>query len=132
MDNKAQRVREILMDSLFRDEEIPNGKEVPDDAVIVDGIMGKYGFNPQRLESHRTEVVEILKDMPDEFFPPAGGWSFLNLCMDKSGVQWAEHPTMNDLCCLAIGLNLGKFLLPREMWKAFPGGMPYVGFDLSA
>ena len=130
MENIAGKVQAIVLDSLYNPEEVPDGK-APDDAVIVDGVMGKMGFHPQRLESHRHEVEEILREMPANFHKDSGGgWSFLNLCMDKNGNQWAEHMNMNELCVLAIGLKLGKWLLPRDLWSALPGGMPYVVFDV--
>jgi hypothetical protein len=55
----------------------------------------------------------------------------LSLFEDKHGNHWGEHINMNELCVLAIGLKLGNWCLPREMWTAFPGGMPYIGFDVS-
>ena len=38
---------------------------------------------------------------------------------------------MEDLVVLALGLKLGDYLLPREVWSSFPGRMPYVVFDVS-
>lgn len=126
----AEKVRNIVTDSLYRSEEVPDG--IPRaDAVIVDGLVGKMGFHPQRLESHRAEVEAILREMsPDFFADHGGGATFLNLCMDKNGDQWGEHRNCNDLVVLAIGLRLAKYCLPREMWPALPGGMPYIVFNL--
>jgi hypothetical protein len=111
-------------------EEMPNGVP-PSDAIIVDGIVRKFALHRQRLESHRPGVIEMLSALPDEFFEgKGGGWTFLNMCNDKGGHQWAEHRDMEALCVLAIGLKLGHFQMPREMWSAFPGGVPYVVFSL--
>jgi hypothetical protein len=91
MNNIAEKVEAILSDSMFKEEEVLGGK-TPTNAVIVDGVMLKFGFHSERLESHRAEVVEILKEMPREFHQDTGGgWSFLNLCMDSYGNQWGEH-----------------------------------------
>ena len=51
----------------------------------------------------------------------------MNACMDKSGRQWTGmHLTMEYLFLLGIAIGEVEYLLPREMWEAFPGGMPYL------
>lgn len=128
----AERVEKIMRDCLFKAEEVPNGQP-PADAVIVDGLVRKFGLNRQRLESHRAEIVEMLGELPDSFFKEkGGGWTFLNLCNDRNQRQWGEHRDMEALCVLAIGLGLGEFLLDRDMWASFPGGVPYVCFSIPA
>lgn len=125
-----ERVVEVLRDCLFTNEEMPSA-EVPEGAVIVEGIINHFGFHPERLESHRDEVTTMLQSLPLQFRTTAvgggGGWSFLNACQDANDVQWTGlHRTMDALFVLGIGLDLAAWLLPREMWDAFPGGMPYV------
>ena len=122
----ARKIEEIVKDCLFSEAEFPPGASVPADAVIVEGIIHPWGFNPQRLESHRDEVKTLLADLPDEFQQNGGGgMSFLNACMDREGNHWGEHRNMDQLFSLGIGLGLAKSVLPREMWSALPGGMPY-------
>ena len=130
----ADKVTDTFMDCLYREEEVADLKEgeVPEGVVRVEGIVSKFGFHPGRLESHRAEVKAYLEEMPPEFHKATGGgWSFLNLCMTKGGEHWAEHPTMEKLIALGIGLKMASFLLPREMWDAMPGSVPYVQFDTS-
>lgn len=127
----AKRVHEILLDSLFRDSEVTNG-QVPEGAVISSGVMRTVGMHKERLESHREEVREMLKELPDNFQEEkGGGWSFLNACLDKSGRQWAEHENIDELLVLAQGLGMAKILLPREAWSGLPGGMPYFSVSTS-
>lgn len=127
----AEGVEKILRDCLFRKEEIIGGKP-PVDAVIVDGIFRKFGLHKQRLESHRSEVSEMLTDLPDQFMQgKGGGWSFLNMCMTKDGNQWGEHRNMEELMVLGCGLGLVELQLPREMWAALPGGVPYLSVNIS-
>lgn len=116
------RVNEIFMDCLFRDG------ESTDDAVVVEGIVSKFGFNPVRLESHREDVRALLSQLPKEFHieSAGGGWSFLNACTRSDGELWTgEHAKMEQLFALGVALDLVSCLLPREMWSALPGGMPY-------
>ena len=130
MENIAERVTKIVKDSLYKPEEITDKEKPPEGAIVVDGIMRKWGFHPERLLSHKEEVREILNEMPETFhMKGGGGWSFLNLCMDKNNNQWGEHANMDELCVLAIGLKMGKWLMPRDVWEVLPGGMPYVGFE---
>lgn len=123
-------VNTTFLDCLFRPEEIING-ETPAEAVIVEGILTKFGFHPQRLESHRAEVANWLLALPQEFMRSrGGGWSFLNACNDRTGAQWTDfHQRMDQLFSMGIGLGLASYLMPRDMWDALPGGMPYIGVD---
>lgn len=128
----AERVETILKNSLYRDEEIVDGKP-PADAVIAEGVMSKFAFHPERLASHKAEIAELCNQMPDEFqVSKGGGWSFLNLCMTKDGQQWGEHRNCDQLAVLAIASKQGSFLLPRDMWPMLPGSMPYVAFSTAA
>jgi hypothetical protein len=131
----ADRVIEILRDVMFKDDELPaeeilRVEDMPENAVHVDGILHPWGFHRERLESHRVEISKMLQGLPIEFRDQAhgggGGWSFLNACQDANDVQWTGlHQTMDVLICLGIGLGLAEWLLPRDMWEALPGGMPY-------
>lgn len=119
-----------MYDCLYNDDEIrPEAEgEAPEGAVVVDGILNPFALHPQRLESHRAEVGQMLLGLPHEFMQSGGGgWSFLNACQDRNDVQWTGlHRTMDFLFVLGVGLGYAAYLLPREMWSAFPGGMPYV------
>ena len=124
MKNKANKVREIMMDSL-------NGQE--EGALVVKGIMRTFGFAPDKIASHKEEIRELLNDMPDDFhISKGGGMSFLNLCMDRHGEQWAEHSTMEELIALGEAAGMASYPLPREMWGALPGMVPYVTFNTAA
>jgi len=127
----SEKVQELVLDCLYDgDKELVDGKP-PENAVLVEGIVRKFGFHPERLESHRQEVKDILNQMPDSFHKDkGGGWSFLNLCMTKDGQHWGEHPSMEALVALAVGLGMASYCLPRAMWSLFPGGMPYIQFDV--
>jgi len=124
----SNRITEIIKDSLFRDEEVENNKP-KFEFVVAEGVMRSMGFHKERLGSHRDEVKEILSNLPREFQPTEKeggcGGSFLSMCMDKNGRQWGEHPNVEELCLLAIALDLGNFPIPREGWIILPGNMPY-------
>ena len=116
----ASRLEALFKECLFRDGEDTS------DYVSGEGIVRNFGFNPDRLESHRREISEMLAELPVEFHEGSGdGMSFLNACCDKDGRQWGEHRNMEML--FAIGQALGKVqaCAPREMWTMLPGGMPY-------
>jgi len=116
----AEKVESIFIDCLF------NEKETAGKAIIVEGIFGKFEFHPQRIEKNKKEIYKLLMELPDKFRKNiGGGWSFLNACIDKNGSQWGEHKNIEQLICLGIGINVVEFLFQRDMWDAFPGGMPY-------
>jgi hypothetical protein len=95
--------------------------------VKAEGIITDVGFHPGRIEAHQPEIMALLAELPTEFhIECGGGGSFLNACYDKHGNQWTGmHQRMEQLFQLGIGVGAVKCLLPREIWKALPGGMPY-------
>lgn len=124
MSNKltADRVNEVFTDCLLEDAT---------DTVEVEGIVHPVVFSRAKLDKYRTEIGEMLVELPLPFQPVAagggGGWSFLNACQDRDDNQWTGlHWTMEMLFQLGIGTDQAKWLMPRDMWSAFPGGMPYV------
>jgi hypothetical protein len=125
----SANVEATLKDCLFKDE-IPQ-EEMMAKAVIVHGIINKWGFVPEKLEEHKTEIIEMLGQLPDEFMvKKGGGWSFLNGCMRKDGEQWGEQPSVDQLFSLGQGIGVVKCQIPRELWSVFPGGVPYYQVDL--
>ncbi len=120
----ASNVEEVLVKCLFTDDEDTSNP------VIARGIVQTYGFHPGRLEEEKQGIIEMLSQLPDQFMMDVpgggGGWSFLQACQNKDGNQWADlHATMEKLVVLGIAVRRVKFLMPREMWAMFPGGMPY-------
>ena len=119
------RVTKVVRECLFRDGEDSTVR------VEVQGIMNQFGFHPGRLEEHREEIVSMLEELPDQFREElGGGWSFLKACMDRHGEQWGNHPDMELLFVLGIGIGRVRCVLPREQWNLFPGGMPYYVFTM--
>lgn len=96
--------------------------EPTDNAVMVKGITINIGFHPERLKAHREEISKFLDELPVEF---KDGYSFLGACIDKDGKQWGEHHNVEQLMLLGIASGRVKLLLPRDLWKSLPGGMPY-------
>ena len=127
MNLTSENVNKIFMDCLFKDEEI-DGKDMADIKFIpAEGIISNVGFHPERLESHRKEVTDMVNQLPDKFKPNlGGGYTFMNMPFDKNDHQWGEQRNAEQLLQLGIGLGIMKILMPRSMWNVFPGGVPYV------
>lgn len=126
----ADEVITIFTDCLFSNEELIDRKP-PEGAVLVDGIMNRFAFHPARLATHAARIAEFLHALPSSFQRNGGGgMSFLNACCDADGVQWTGlHQTVGNLLDLGIATGLCKLVMPREMWAALPGGMPYYVVD---
>lgn len=124
------RVDETMQYVLFNDKECTEAGVLPeytDKIVIVAGIMNKWAFHRDRLEEKRNAVKEMLDELPVQF---KEGFSFLAACYDKHGEQWTDlHRIMDLLFSLGTGLDMVSLCLPREMWTALPGGMPYYIVD---
>ncbi len=119
---KPSKVSEIFRDCLFAKHEVPASGR-PESFVEARGVMIHIGFHPQRLESHRSEVVEMLNDVHPDF---REGMSFLNFCNDKNGELWTGmQPTCDELITLGVALGLVDVVM-REVQSVLPGGVPYI------
>ena len=120
------RIEDIFKDCLFKDGEDTSSH------VAVEGITLNAGLNPSKLSEHKEEIFENLKNLPSSFMSSGGGgMTFLNACIDKNGNEWTSlHRNMELLFILGIATKQDGYCAPRDMWEAFPGGMPYcVVFD---
>lgn len=117
----------MKVDTMFR-ECLADGEA---DVVEIEGIVHTFALSEARVESHREEIRSFVNQLPSQFFKDVGGgWSFLNLCMREDGVQWTGlHLVCEQLYALAAILGMAKIQLPRELWSALPGGVPYIVFD---
>ncbi len=122
MELTAEKVHETFMNCLFNDGESTENHK------IGEGVMMKVGFHPGRLKEAEPIIAGLLEELPSEFKKSGGGgWSFLNMCNDKNGKQWADlHKTIDELVALGNATGKLEFQMPREMWTMFPGGMPYL------
>jgi hypothetical protein len=122
MELNAQQVQETFQHCLFKDG------EVRDEIMEVHAVRHRIGFHTGRVKEKEALIMEMLNELPDEFkSDKGGGFSFLSACNDKNGRQWADlHDTMDQLVCLGLAIGKVEFLLPREDWKSFYGGMPYL------
>jgi hypothetical protein len=119
----AQNVHNTVIDCLF-EEDTPENRAR---SVIVEGILYNFGFDPTKLEKHKEDIADMLRQLPPTFKQEVGGgWSFLNACIRAvDGVQWGEHRDMDALFSLGMAVGLVKSCLPREQWSQLPNGMPY-------
>lgn len=98
---------------------------------IVDGVRIKACFDRDKVTANRENILSMLSCLPEQFHAlNGGGWTFLNMCMTADCIQWTDfHETCDNLVCLGIAIGAVKFLLTREFWQCFPGGMPYLTID---
>lgn len=102
-----------------------------DDGAEIEGLVFRHRIDVERLKAEDATVRGWIALLPDEFLADkGGGWSFLNLCQDRHGGQWTGlHQTMEQLVVLAMALGRAQYALPRALWSALPGGMPYIAFN---
>lgn len=101
--------------------------------VWVDGIVNRFRLSGNRLEEKRADIEAMLRQLPPQFMVAGGGgWSFLQACLRADSVHWGEHPDMERLFALGLGIGVVVEPLPREIWNALPGSMPYYVINLEA
>jgi hypothetical protein len=119
----VKRVMDIFEDCLFKEHEIENGKPITD-PLIVQGIMGKFGFHPERIYKHRLEIEILFSNLSEKC---SEGVSFLCLCYDKYNHLWTgSHSHVEQLVSLGLATGIAEYCAPMEMWPALPGGVPYI------
>ncbi len=117
----AEAVEAVLLSAL------PETKDTQGECVEIQGVMGTFRLQKRSLQEQSLTIKELLAQLPNEFYADeGGGWSFLNMCTTANGSLWGQQRDVNNLIVLGLGLELVSFLMPRELWEALPGGMPYV------
>lgn len=122
----AANVTATMMDCLFKGDEVQPGV-IPEGTILIEGIVSKYGFDPEGIKRNAGKIGELLDQLPDVFKEGGGGgMSFLQACCRSDGRQWTGlHRDMEALFVLGEAAGRVVCLMPREMWGALPGGMPY-------
>lgn len=131
--NISDIIKHALPQSLTDEQKkiVLDGGDLPG-FILGEGVRGRFLFVKNKLEEKRVDVIEMLKELPKQFRKSGGGgWSFLNACMTESGEHWGEHRNIDELICIGHALGLVEFQVPREMWAALPGGMPYFSVDVA-
>lgn len=120
----AENVDRIFRDCLWGDDEISGRSqdEIAESSTVVEGVVTKVGFNPQKLNTHRADIEELLSGLPVEF---EQGYTFLDGCTTRDGEQWGEQQSAEQLFMLGLGIEKVKLCAPRELWAVLPGGVPY-------
>jgi hypothetical protein len=124
----AENVERIFFDCLMpenlTDEQIEKIKFISTEGVSIGG-----DFQVKELNKHRQRITEMISQLPETFLQhEGGGWSFLNLCLNKDGQQWTDsHEVCDMLVCLGLAIDKIEFnIKDRSKWWSMPGGMPYV------
>lgn len=112
----AENVENVLKYCLF------NSGEDTANYKLGEGARLRIGCHPGRIDEKKDEIKSMCSELPERF---ADGFYFLNACVTRNGEQWGEHEDVDRL--LAIGTAAGclEIMMPRELWQALPGGLPY-------
>lgn len=123
----STNVEDIYLKCLFKEDEDTST------AKMIEGVILKTGFNPIKLEENKESIVQLLMQLPLQFFDPSvkkdggGGWSFLNLCQTNKEEIWTGlHQVSDQLLSLGLAIDKMQILLPKPYWRMWPGGMPFV------
>src|SRR6478735_6010944 len=113
----AANVEHIFKRCLLNDDE----KNL--EHIYEHGVKIEVYFKTSELKKYRQRITEMISQLPETFLQhKGGGWSFLNLCLNKDGQQWTDsHEVCDMLVCLGLAIDKIAFCLHRDMWSIFPG-----------
>lgn len=107
-------------------------QEYNDDTKVIANPICRYivGFDPEKIELHRAEILELLRELPIEFWDKdaggKGGWSFINLVINKDHIMWGSQQDADMLMALGLATGHMQYILEPHVWHLLPGGVPYV------
>ena len=121
----AQRLREIFNDCL-----LGNTNPTTEAVILINGVNGTFGLDPEKVDIHLDEIKEMLDQLPSQFREASeggsDGYSFMALPFDSTGAQWGEQINANELMVLGLATGYMQYLFSAEFWSALPGSVPYV------
>lgn len=121
MELTSNNVEAVIKDCLYKEGETPSA-----DYITAKGIMRSFGFKPDKITAHTDDIKSMLDQLPYQFKRESGGgWSAINAVNDNKGNQWGSQQCVDNLICLGLAINAIEYLMPRDLWVVFPGGMPY-------
>lgn len=122
-----KNVTDLAFDCFFDDEVIEKYNGNPPQELWADGggIARHMVFDKRKIEEHKSEIKELLLQLPDEFMDKEKqGISFIKMPFKKDGTQWGEQNHAELL--LALGKAAGMvWYTPRELWP-LTLGVPIV------
>lgn len=121
-------VHSIFLDCQFQEHE-DRSSHIRVEGVVLEEVM----LHPLRVAKNKTVIEDLLLLLDNSFMADGGGGaSFLNMCVDKHGVQWTGvHSVQEELFILGRAIGAAHFVVPRQYWDALPGGMPFVIIEVS-
>ena len=122
----AENVHSTVLACMFSKDDLVDGA-IPERGIVVDAITMKLVFDSEQVTQQTENIRSMLGELPPEF---KEGMSFLNACFTKTGEQWGEHQAMASLFALGQAAGMVTCCLPRELWGALPGGMPYYQVNI--
>jgi hypothetical protein len=94
------------------------------DDLLIEGIVETFSLSGAKVAEYAAEIGDMVNKLPREF---AEGWSFQNMCMTKSGTQWADkQQSAEQLMVLGQAVGRIEIMTPRKVWHVLPGGVPFL------
>ena len=100
---RSESVRFLVVECLYR-----GGEE----AVVVSRMYGPdIEFQPRKLTELRSEITDLLRQLPLVFFNETGADPLLVGTEDRDGAPWGLFADLDLLLCLGQAIGVVKFLL---------------------
>ena len=95
-----------------------------EETITIDGVFHSYIFEKEKINSERKYIEMLLSKVSQTLNV---GCPFLKLNTTYTGSIWTNNTEeIEKLLVLGIAINKIRFLKPRDRWKSFPNGIPFI------
>ena len=148
----SRLVSETFDICFINDDQLVEIEANPTNCKQCESVMGPRHMRIDKLEENRERIVSWLSALDDAYRRSVGGgYTFLNMCVDRDGQQWTGfHMVQNQLVMLGNGIGMCSILYIKDFIRnampdlsdteldefveqqglALPGGMPYIVVEL--
>lgn len=112
MELTSENVQNLFKSCLYKKGENETG------TMVVKGLINDYKFKNSLIEENKVQIKELLLQLDPNFLKSSDskGWSFLQVCTRKDGVQWTDlHIVMEALVVLGEEIPIQNYI--KLVWK---------------
>ena len=107
----SENIHRLLGKCLYKQKELDKLENpVPVEHIFIDGITRNFGFHPERIKKHQSEILAMIEQVnPD---------TMSDLGINKAGKKWTEDSSaVEELMVLGMAIKKIRYMSCRnDQW----------------